>query len=285
MSSFDDIDSVLDELLPQGSTSETDGSSKLEGKFQALSSLGGYLGVYKTLTNPGKDELLSALYDLGVRNAADESVFDFLQVDGDTTKGYIRSKNGEWIEQDIDEYPDGNLAGNYGELAKLASFLGLYETYGLDGPSGEKLRQALVNYGVENVPEAPNKYLAPLQDDDGTEHLIGIETGAVTTAYPVDADGNRIGDDEYTRDLLPKLSKRLASTSSNDGDIDQFVSQLPDDVENLLENEQVAENYQLMMHRLAAQAAGDGVTDSIRSKKLAEARFITEVLSGERTWE
>lgn len=285
MSSPDDIDSALDELLPQDSAAETDGSSKLEGKFQVVSSLAGYLGVYKNLTNPGKDELLSALYDLGIRNAADESVFDFLQVDGETTKGYIRSKNGEWIEQNIDEFPDGGLAGDYGGLAKLASFLGLYEMYGLDGPSGEKLRQALVNYGVENVPEAPNKYLAPLQDTDGREHLIGIEIGAVTTAYPVDADGNRTGDDEYTRDLLPKLSKRLASTSNYDGDIDEFVSQLPDDVENLLENEQVAENYQLMMHRLAAQAADDGVTDSIRSKKLAEARFITEVLSGERTWE
>ena len=285
MSSPNDIDSALDELLPQDSTAEAGEQSKLEGKFQIVSSLAGYLGVYKKLTNPGKEELLSALYDLGIRNAAGESVFDFLQVDSETTKGYIRSKNGEWIEQNIDEFPDRDLAGDYGVLAKLASFLGLYEMYGLDGPSGEKLRQALVNYGVSNVPEAPNKYLAPLEDTDGTEHLIGIETGAVTTAYPVDADGNRIGDDEYTRDLLPNLSKRLASSTHHDVDVDQFISQLPDDIENLLENEQVAENYQLIMHRLAAQAAAEGATESIRSKKLAEARFITEVLSGERTWE
>lgn len=285
MSSPNDIDPALDELLPQDSAAETGEQSKLEGKFQIVSSLAGYLGLYKNLTNPGKEELLSALYDLGIRNAAGESVFDFLQVDGETTKGYIRSKNGEWIEQNIDEFPDGDLAGDYGVLAKLASFLGLYEMYGLDGPSGEKLRQALVNYGVVDVPETSNKYLAPLEDTDGEEHLIGIETGAVTTAYPVDADGNRIGDDEYTRDLLPNLSKRLASSTHHDGDMDEFVSQLPDDLENLLENEQVAENYQLIMHRLAAQAAAEGVTESIRSKKLAEARFITEVLSGERTWE
>lgn len=285
MSSFDEIDSTLDELLPQDSKSDEGCGSKLEGKFQALSSLGGYLGVYSDLTNPGKSDLISALYKLGVRNAANESVFDFLQVNGNTTNGLIRSKSGDWLEQEIDEFPDGNLAGNYGELAKLASFLGLYEMYGLDRPSAQKLRQALVNYGVQDVPDVPNKYLAPLKADDDTENLIGIETGDVTTAYPVDTDGHRIGDDEYTRDLLPKLSKRLADATENEGDINEFVSQLPDDVENLLGNEQVAKNYQLIMHRLAEQAAGEGMSESVRSKKLAEARFITEVLSGAQTWE
>lgn len=54
---------------------------------------------------------------------------------------------------------------------------------------------------------------------------------------------------------------------------------------DFLENELVAENYQLIMHRLAEQAAGDDVSDTVRAQKLAEARFITEMLTGERTWE
>ncbi|MBV0926222.1 hypothetical protein KTS45_18605 [Halomicroarcula limicola] len=285
MTSFDDINQELNDLLPQSQTREKE--PDLEGQFQALSSLGGHLGVYRDLTNPSKDELLSALYDLNVRNADSESVFDFLQVDGETTKGFIRSKTGEWIEQEIAEDPTADISGTYGELAKVASFLGLYEKYGLDGPSKEKLQHALVNYGVEAVADEPNKYIAPLQGEDGTDHLIGIETGNVTTGYPIDSNGQRIGDDEYTRDLLPKLAKRLGDGSheTSGGDIKQFVANLPDNVENLLDNERVAQNYQYMMHRLAEQAAGDDISDAIRTKKLEEARFITEVLSGERTWE
>lgn len=64
-----------------------------------------------------------------------------------------------------------------------------------------------------------------------------------------------------------------------------FAEPLPDQVENLLENDTVAEAYQVMMHRLAEQAAGKNVPHSIRERRLAEARFITEVLTGERTWE
>jgi hypothetical protein len=39
------------------------------------------------------------------------------------------------------------------------------------------------------------------------------------------------------------------------------------------------------MHRLAEQAARDGASSEVRARKLAEARFVTEVLSGKRTWE
>lgn len=288
MSSFDEIDSTIDELLPETETSDknTSDGSNLGGKFQALSSLAGHLGLYAELTNPSKEELISALYDRGIRNAAEDSVFDFLQVDDDSTKGFIRSKSGDWIEQAIDEFPTGNLAGDYREFTKVASFLGLYERYGLDGPSANKLREALVNFGVEAIPDKPNTYLASIEDGSGTTHLIGIQTGEVTTGYPVDSNGNRIGDDEYTRELLPKLVDRLENSK---GDIqespEQFAPPLPDEIDNLLENEHVAENYQLIMHRLAEQAAGENIPDAIRSKKLAEARFITEVLSGDRTWE
>lgn len=288
MSSFDEFDSTIEEVLHESQDprvgSETD--TKLEGKFQALSSLASHLGLYSTLTNPGKEDLISALYECGVRNAPEESVFDFLQVDAEATKGFIRSKNGEWIEQYVAEIPDRQLTGGYGEYAKLASFFRLYEKYGLDRPSADKLRNALVNFGVRDGPGGPNSYLAPVEDDDGIEHLVGVTTGKVTTAYPVDANGQRIGDSEYTSDLLPNLVERLEGDSQADDSekAKPFAPPLPDNVENLLENEVVAENYQLIMHRLAEQAAGDDVSDVTRAKKLAEARFVTEVLTGERTW-
>lgn len=287
MSSFDDIDSELDDLLPQDDNTGNEANDALTGKFQMLSSLGGYLGAYQDLNNPGKEDLLDALAGLGIRNAAEDSVYDFLQVNEETTKGFIRSKSGDWIEQEVAEYPDQTLSGDYSTYTKLASFLGLYERYGLDGPNGTKLRNALTNFGVRNGPDEPNRYLAPLEGEDGTERLIGIETGEVTIGYPVDEDGQRVGNDEYTRDLLPSLRERLENGNDTDENVEaeEFVLSLPDDVDNLLKDEHVAENYQLIMHRLAAAAAGEDVADSVRSKKLAEARFITEVLSGERTWE
>jgi hypothetical protein len=108
----------------------------------------------------------------------------------------------------------------------------------------------------------------------------------VTVAYPVDSAGNRIGDNEYTREPLPKLlSKLKAGDVGGTVLVEPFTPPVPERVENLLDNEQVAENYQLMMHRLAEQAAGESVFDAARKQRLAEARFITEVLSGERTWE
>jgi len=286
MNSFEEINSELDELLPASDDADTAPESELEGKFQDLSSLGGYLGAYEDLTNPSKAELVEALAERGVRNATEDLVYDFLQVGGETTKGFIRSKNGDWMEQDVDEYPDHDISGNYHVLTKLASFLSLYEMYGLDRPGANKLRQALVNYGVQDAPSGENRYLAPFESDKGTEHLIGIESGDVTVAYRVNSEGYRVGDDEYTRDLLPKLAERLDNDSdTSTGDVEDFAPPLPDEVENLLENEQVAENYQLIMQRLAENAAGNGVSDTVRAKKLAEARFITEVLTGERTWE
>lgn len=286
MSSFDDIDSELDELLPESDDGEIASNRELDGKFQDLSSLGGLLGVYEELTNPSKADLIEALHERGVRNPAEDSVYDFLQVDGETTKGFIRSKSGDWMEQDVDEFPEHDISGNYSEFTKLASFLGIYDKYGLDRPSANELRQALVNYGVQDGPEGSNQYLAPLEADDGTEHLVGIETGEVTVAYRVDSEGYRVGEEEYTRDLLPKLADRLGETSDTaSGDIEEFAPPLPDEVDNLLENEQVAENYQLIMHRLAEQAAGDDVSEAVKARKIAEARFITEVLTGERTWE
>ena len=289
MNSPNKIDSALDNLLPESSTEQGQNSPEndLGGKFQELSSLGGYLGVYETLTNPSKEDLISALSELGVRNSAEDSVYDFLLFSDETTKGFIRSKNGDWSEQKISDFSSRSLQGGYPEYTKLASFLGLYDKYGLDRPTANKLKQALTNYGVQDTPKKSEVYLAPLEGESGTVHTIGISIGEVTTAYPVDSDGERIGDDEYTHDLLPKLSKRLESGSQTDdnADIEQFVASLPNDTENLLENSKVAENYQLIMHRIADQAARDGVSNSTRQKKLAEARFITEVLSGERTWE
>jgi hypothetical protein len=288
MSDIDDIDSELEEILPESETAHgtTSGTTELEGKFQMLASLAGYLGVYNDLTNPGKDDLLAALTELGVQNSGDDLVYDFLQIHDDVRKGFIRSKRGEWIERDLRDVPTTDLSADFSEYARLASFLRLYERYGLDNPSGNKLRHALIVFGVEHAPEGLQTYLAPIEDGDGTVHVVGIETGDVTTAYPVDANGYRIGDDAYTRDLLPRLLDRLAS-GSEDGqaEVEEFVPPLPQDIDNLLDNEVVAENYQTMMHRLADQAAGENVSDTIRSKKLAQARFITEVLSGERTWE
>ena len=286
MSSFDDIDSELDELLPESDEAGTSSDTKLEGKFQDLSSLGGLLGVYDDLTNPSKEDLIDALVERGVRSPAEDSVYDFLQVDGETTTGFIRSKSGDWMEQDVDEFPERDISGNYPDFTKLASFLGIYEKYGLDRPSANELRQALINYGVRDAPGGSNQYLAPLETDSGIEHLVGIEIGEVTVAYRVDSEGYRVGDEEYTRDLLPKLAARLEDESTADSEsIYGFAPPLPDDVDNLLENEQVAENYQLIMHRLSEQAAGENVSQEVRKKKLAEARFITEVLTGERTWE
>ncbi|GAA1345425.1 hypothetical protein GCM10009647_090030 [Streptomyces sanglieri] len=285
MSSFDDIDSEIQELLPASDDSDTGSESELEGKYQDLSSLGGYLGVYEDLTNPSKADLVEALTKRGVRSAPEDSIYDFLQVNDETTEGFIRSKSGDWIQQAVDKSSNHYISGSYSEFTKLASFLKLYERYGLDRPSENKLRQALINYNVQDAPDGENRYLAPLEIDKGSTHTIGIETGEVTVAYRVNSEGYRIGDEEYTRDLLPKLAKRLEDNGDdNTGGVDDFGPPLPDEVENLLENEQVAENYQLIMHRLAEQAAGDEVPDSVRAKKLAEARFITEVLTGERTW-
>lgn len=281
MAPLTNIDSALKELLPDSDDGSDD--AQLTGKFQTLSSMGGYLGVYESLTNPNKEELINALTDLGVKNAAENSAYTFLQVDGETTKGFIRSKDGTWREQDVSEYPTHDLEGDYHTYSKLASFLGLYDRYGLDKPNATKLRQVLVNFGVREGPDGPDMYLAPVEDSDGEEHLIGISLGEVTTAFPVDGDGHRIGDDEYTRDLLPKLVKRLANGGGND--VESFVPELPEEVSNLLENDVVAENYQLIMHRLAEQAAGDDVSAPTRQRKLAEARFITEVLTGEKTWD
>lgn len=286
MSLPEDIDSKLNELLPDAEDDET-GDMKLRGTFQLLSSLGGHLGLYEDLTNPSKQELVTALYEQGVRNANEESVYDFLRVDDDSTTGYLRSKNGTWIEHDIDDMPDWELFGEYGDLAKTASFLGLYERYGLEAPSANKLRHGLLIYGVRDGPEDGPRYLAPLEDEQGAEHLIGIGIGEVTTGYPVDSAGYRVGDNEYTRDLLPKLAARLAAdTPEESGSTPEpFAPKLPDEVSNLLDNEVVAENYQLIMHRLAEQATGPDVSAVARSRKLAEARFVTEVLTGERTWE
>jgi hypothetical protein len=60
MSSPDDVDSILDDLLPKSERAE---SIDFEGKFQVVSSLGGHLGVYEELTNPNKAKLLKALYE------------------------------------------------------------------------------------------------------------------------------------------------------------------------------------------------------------------------------
>lgn len=279
------INSEIEELLPQTQSTEGDHESReLSGKFQELSSLGGHLGLYQELTNPSKEELLSALQNIGVRSASEEGVYDFLQVKEDVTIGFIRSKSGDWIEQDVSEYPDRDLRGGYTEYTRLASFFELYDRYGLDRPSANQLREAVVNFGVRDHPDEDDTYIATIEDSNGEEHRVGVEVGEVTVAYPIDTQGHRIGDDEYTRELLPKLIERLGEESESQDDVEDIVPPLPDQVENLLENESVAENYQLIMHRLAEQASGD-VSEKTRRQKLAEARFITEVLSGERTWE
>lgn len=290
MSSLDDVDAILGELLSGSDNKEVkkDDTEEpiLEGTFQSLSSLGGYLGVYQDLANPTKAELIEALYAREVRNAADEWVYDFVQVDEDLTRGFIRSKSGDWIEHQISDTSTTTVSGKYGDLTKLASFFGLYDKYGLDRPSADKLKHALATFGVEDSQTAPNQYTVSLESDDGEEYLIGVQLDDITTAYPVDSNGNRIGNEEYTKELLPRLRERLESGQLSDlKDAEQFAPPLPDEVKNLLENETVSQNYQLIMHRLAEQAAGDDVPKVIRKKKLAEARFITEVLSGQRTWE
>lgn len=283
VSSPDDVDSILDDLLPK---SERSDSVALEGKFQMLSSLGSYLGVYQELKNPNKAELVEALYEQGVRDASENWVYDFLRIEGEDTTGLIRSKDGEWLEQEFTEFPEGKFTKTYGELTKLAGFFDLYDQYGLSKPSSDELRHAFACFGIEEDPDEPNTYLATLTGEDGTEYPIGVHLDEVTVAYPVDSAGNRIGDNEYTRELLPKLlSKFEAGDIGGTESVEPFAPPLPEQVEDLLDNEQVAENYQLMMHRLAEQAAGESVSDAARERKLSEARFITEVLSGERTWE
>jgi hypothetical protein len=288
MRSFDDIDSTLDELIPQDQETETSTGDKpkLEGTFQILSSLGGYLELYEELTHPGKDKLVDALYERGIRNVSESSVYDFISVGSDQAVGYIRAKDGTWSEHTVTEDPEGQVTGTFQEVSKLASFLDLYERYGFDRPGAKKLREALIHYGVDEVSGESNTYVAPLEGIDGEEYRIGIETGEPTTAYRIDEFGNRIGSEAYTEELLPKLAEDLTedSESTTSEEVEPFAPPLPEDVENLLEIEEVAENYQVIMHRLAEQASND-VSSETRSQKLAEARFITEVLTGQRTWE
>lgn len=285
----DEMSSIVEEVLsePAHDDKPTDADEpRLAGTFQVLSSLGGYLGLYRELSNPTKSELIEALYERGVRTAAGEWVYDFVQIEGETTQGLIRSKDGEWLEHEVEKRQQNRVSGTYGDLTKLASFLSLYDRYGLDRPSADKLRHALAVFGVENSQTAPDQYVVSLETGEGEEYLIGIDVGEVTTAFPVDSRGNRIGEEEYTKELLPRLRDRIERGDlSGMADVEQFAPPLPDEVENLLDDETVAENYQLMMHRLAEQAAGDNVPTAIRKKRLAEARFITEVLSGQRTWE
>lgn len=288
MDSHEDINSAIDELLPEGEgTGEEADGQALTGKFQTLSSLGGHLGVYQSLSTPSKDELVAALSDMNVQNATEDSVYDFLQVTEETTKGFIRSSDGTWLEQDVSEHPDRELQGTYWDFVRLASFLGVRDLYGLNTPDTRELHEALVNFGVEADPNDPDRYLAPFEDEAGDEHRISIAPGEVTTAYPVTSSGTRIGDNEYSKELLPNLAQKLAEEPAADADeeLESFAPPLPDEVENLLSDETVSENYQLIMHRLAEQAARDGASSEVRARKLAEARFVTEVLSGKRTWE
>lgn len=284
MTAPEDLDSTIDELLPEKEESAPEGDGELRGRFQTLSSLGGYLGVYEELSTPSKDELVAKLAELGVKTAPEDSVYDFVKVGEETTRGYIRSKDGSWIDQDVAAAPTGELSGGYAVYSKLASFLGIYDRYGLDRPSEHQLREALINYGVEDGPEHGPEYLAPLYGSDGDEFVVGISTGEVTTAYPIDEGGYQAGSVEYTRDLLPKLVSRLEDESDSEASA-SFAEPLPDDVDNLLEDEAVADAYQVMMHRIAEQAAGENVPEIIRERRLAEARFITEVLTGTRTWD
>lgn len=287
MSSKDDIDSALKEILPTDrESSQGAAEAQVDGKFQTLSSLAAHLGLYADLKNPSKTELVQALSERNVQNAAEEAVYDFLLINNKQSKGFIRSKDGSWIEQDIDEHPDTDLKGGYATFSRLASFFNLYERYGLTQPSENALKQALINYGVENHPQNKDSYLAQLETPEGTVREIGVIPGEVTTAHPLDEERNRIGDVEYTRELLPRLAERLDNEEVASDDLNgQFIPPLPEEIHNLLADEHVAKNYQLIIHRIAEQAAGDGVSTATRKKKLAEARFVTEVLTGERTWQ
>lgn len=281
----EDLDSTIEELLPeQEAAAAGDDAGDIVGTFQVLASLGGYLGVYEELSSPSKEELVAALAAKGVKTAPADSVYDFVLVGEEATRGLIRSKDGSWIDQDVEAAPDGEVSGGYGVYTKLASFLGLYDRYGLDRPSAHQLREALINYGVRDGPDEGADYIAPVQGADGEEYLVGISTGQVTTAFPIDDAGHHVGSEEYTRDLFPKLVDRLEEEAEFTGS-ESFAPELPEEVGNLLEDEAVAEAYQVMMHRLAEQAAGENVPAAIRERRLAEARFITEVLTGERSWD
>lgn len=190
MADVEGFDSRIEDIL-RDIKRDTDkkGESEVIGTFQELSSLGGYLGLYEQLSTPSKDELIEALESLGVRTADEESVYDFVLIREGSARGFIRSKDGSWIDQDVTEVPDGYVSGGYSEYSKLASFLGIYDRYGLEQPTAHQLRQALGNYGVQDGPSDGPDYLTPLYGTDGEEYMVGVNTGDVTTAFPIDDAG------------------------------------------------------------------------------------------------
>lgn len=179
------------------------------------------------------------------------------------------------------EADDEPIDGSYQDMTSLASHIGAWSHYNLDSPNIHEVADALENYGVR-MPEVDADHDYELhrggtvtkltRQDDGE----WTENGAATTTTP----------EEY-EEAKDSLAEKVAKEAQEATDKTEAQVNIPSeaDLVDLLGNENVAQNYRAMILKLAGQATGEGVSEETRTRKLEMARFITEGLSGDRTWE
>lgn len=185
-----------------------------------------------------------------------------------------------------------SLEGTYQDLTSLASHTGAFDHYNLETPTKAETVEALEKYGVR-MPPVGADYDYELHRGGATVHLTRQEDGSwkengqattsVAESAAQEADEDE-AEDEYDIELDTDELAEQAREATQDQEVALNIPD-HDDLTNLLGNEDVAQNYRAMMLKLAGQATGEGVSESTRRRKLAMARFITEGLSGDRTWE